>query len=278
VSGKSAGHPPVSPGPREVDRRLLDTLAAHDGPAGICPAVPRLAGLLGVSESSVHRALRRLVSGGLVERIQVFERDDDLEWKRRGRRTSHARRQTSNTYRLTPGSQGKVDIDTPPGVSPFRETAAQTPVSGVAVDTPVVKESEASTVSRGGGAADTSVSLVSPEPVEISIEPPASALLARSPSKTAILATLAGAFGKDEVEVLSVSPNDGAATDYTTARGRVIDLAGGKRPESKQAVADLHQAVEELDRHTCRWLNGGSERCTRDRPCGRHTRRRRPER
>jgi hypothetical protein len=38
----------------------------------------------------------------------------------------------------------------------------------------------------------------------------------------------------------------------------------------------LHQAVAQLDRHSCRRANGGSERCTPGRPCGRHARRRRP--
>jgi hypothetical protein len=113
------------------------------------------------------------------------------------------------------------------------------------------------------------------EPIEIAVEPPASALLDHPPSKAAILATLAAAFG--QVDLLSVFPNDRPATAYTTARGRAIDLEGGKRPEGKRAVADLQQAVDELDRHTCRRVNGGTERCTRERPCGRHTRRRRVE-
>jgi DNA-binding Lrp family transcriptional regulator len=251
MSRKPAAQTPVSGDLRDVDRRLLDTLAAHDGSAGICPAVPRLAGLLGVSESSVHRALRRLVAAGLVERVAVFERDDDLEWKRRDRRSSHARRQTSNTYRLTPGSEGLAEIDTPPGVRPFRETPAQTPVPGVEADTPVVEEG--SRVSGVGSYYPT-------EPIEIAVEPPASALLDHDPSAAEVLATLRANFG--DVQVLS------GPTTYRTARGRVIDLAAC-------SVEDLHRAVDQLDRHTCRRANGGTERCTPERPCGRHARRRR---
>jgi hypothetical protein len=85
----------------ELHRRLLDVLAAHDGPAGICPSVPRLAALVGRSRRHVRRVLAELEAAGLVKRVPVFERDDDLEWKRRGRRSSHPRRQTSNTYRMS---------------------------------------------------------------------------------------------------------------------------------------------------------------------------------
>jgi Helix-turn-helix domain len=123
-NGEGAAQTPVS---RGLDRRLLDTLAAHDGPAGICPSIPRLAALLDVSDSSIHRALRRLVAAGQLVRVAVFERDDDLEWKRRDRRTSHARRQTSNTYRLTPGSQGLAEIDTPPGCQPVSGNRSSDP-------------------------------------------------------------------------------------------------------------------------------------------------------
>ena len=103
-----AAQTPVSRGAKllPVDWRLLDVLAAHRGHAGIYPGVPRLVDALKVSDSTVHRSLRRLVAAGLVERIPVFERDDDPEWQRRGHRPSHPRRQTSNSYRLasvTPG-------------------------------------------------------------------------------------------------------------------------------------------------------------------------------
>jgi DNA-binding transcriptional ArsR family regulator len=89
-----------------VDWRLFDVLAAHRGRAGIYPAVPRLVDALKVSDSTVHRSLRRLAAAGLVERIPVFERDDDPEWQRRGHRTRHAKRQTSNSYRRAPVSRG----------------------------------------------------------------------------------------------------------------------------------------------------------------------------
>lgn len=92
-----------------------------------------------------------------------------------------------------------------------------------------------------------------------------------------ILDQLRGQLG--DVEVLSVTANDRPATDYTTARGRTIDLAGGDKPSGRQAVQDLHQAVDELDRDTCHRVNGnGTERCTAEQNCGRHTARRRAAR
>jgi len=108
------------------------------------------------------------------------------------------------------------------------------------------------------------------EPIEIAVEPPEHALLKRAPSERQLLATLTEAFG--DVEILSVAANDRPATDYKTTRGRTIDLTGGEKPEGKQAVRDLRQALGELIDHTCR---SGTERCTADQKCGRHTRRRR---
>jgi hypothetical protein len=119
-----------------------------------------------------------------------------------------------------------------------------------------------------GSTDEDEVALTPPEPVEVSIEPPASVLLDHNPTASEILATLRGAFG--EVEVLGVVPNDRPATAYTTTRGRVIDLTGGKRPEGKQSTVDLHQAVDELQRQTC--VNGP---CRPGKPCRRHTPRRR---
>jgi hypothetical protein len=76
-----------------------------------------------------------------------------------------------------------------------------------------------------------------------------------------ILATLGGTLG--DVQVLS-----GPAV-YRMARGRVIDLATAP-------TSDLHKALQQLDKHTCRRVNGnGTERCTAEQKCGRHTQRRR---
>jgi hypothetical protein len=99
------------------------------------------------------------------------------------------------------------------------------------------------------------------EPVEIAVEPPAALQLDHDPSLAEVLGTLGRAFGP--VQVLA-----GPAT-YRTARGRVIDLASGP-------TSDLHQAIDQLQRHTCWRRKGGSERCTPRRPCGRHARRARP--
>jgi DNA-binding transcriptional MocR family regulator len=88
-----------------LDHQILGLLAAHDGPAGICPSLARVADKLGVSRRHVRRRLAELEAAGLVERVAVFERDDDPEWQRRGRRPSHPRRQTSNSYRLSGSSE-----------------------------------------------------------------------------------------------------------------------------------------------------------------------------
>jgi hypothetical protein len=263
---KTPAQTPVSRPTDELDRRLLATLAAHEGPAGICPRVPRLAALLEVSESTLHRALRRLIHAGQLERIPVFERDDDPEWQRRGHRGSRPRRQTTNSYRLTPA----------PGVTASRETSAQTPVSPESV-TPLEGKEPAD-----GGYQGSRDGEYEPAPRE-SIEVAAVLEVGRQHEPSwaelrldgdGILDRLRGQL--DDVEVLSVVANDRPPTDYRTARGRVIDLTGGKRPEGKQAVRDLHQALDELVDHTCRRVNGnGTERCTPDQNCGRHTARRR---
>jgi hypothetical protein len=101
-----------------IDRRLLDLLAAHQGPAGICPTMTRLAGLVGVTRRYVRERLATLEAAGLVERVAVFERDDDLEWKRRraaGFAGERPRRQTSNAYRLTGAA---TPVPTPLGTGP----------------------------------------------------------------------------------------------------------------------------------------------------------------
>jgi hypothetical protein len=263
VKRESAAQTPVSRSTDELDRRLLAALAAHEGPAGICPRVPRLAALLTVSESTLHRALRRLVDAGQLERLPVFECDDDPEWRRRGHQPSHPRRQTSNSYRLlvTPGSatlNPGSRLTPGPGVTASEEPAAQTPVSQNFV-TPLEGKEGA-----GGGyqRIDEDESALSPaESIEIAIEPPAALQLDHDPSLTEVLATLGRAFGP--VQVLT-----GPAT-YRTARGRLIDLAASP-------ASDLHQAVDQLQRHTCRRRNGGAERCVPGRPCGRHARRARP--
>jgi DNA-binding transcriptional ArsR family regulator len=244
VSGKRPAHTPVSRSTDELDRRLRETLAAHQGPAGICPTVPRLAGLLGVSVSTVQRSLRRLVAAGLVERVAVHELPDDPEWQRRGHRISHKGRQTSNSYRLlvTPG----------PGVTASEGTAGQTPVSPDFV-TPLEGKEQA-----GGGYQGSTdegeAALIPAGPVEIDLDVPAALLLAHDPGVTEILGTLGRAFG--EVLVL-----EGPAT-YRTARGRVVDLATA-------SADDLDIAVEQLRRHTC---NGGH--CRDGEPCRRHAPRR----
>jgi hypothetical protein len=243
VSGKRPAQTPVS---RPVDWRLVDTLAAHQGPAGIYPTVPRLADRLHVSVSTVQRALRRLVAAGVVERVAVFELPDDPEWQRRGHRMSHKGRQTSNSYRLavTPG----------PGVTASEEIAAQTPVSPDFV-TPLEGKEPADGGYQGSTDEDEQ-DLIAPEPVELDLDVPEALQLDHPPDIPEILAVVTGGFG--DVQVLT-----GPAT-YRTARGRLIDLATGP-------TKDLHRAVDQLQRHTC--VNGV---CQPGKPCRRHTSRRRP--
>lgn len=244
MRGKRPAHTPVSPSTDELDRRLLATLAAHQGPAGICPTVPRLARLLDVSVSTVQRSLRRLVAAGLVERIAVHELPDDLEWQRREHRISHKGRQTSNSYRLlvTPG----------PGVTALEETAAQTPVSPDFA-TPLEGKEQADGGYQGSRDEDEA-SLIPPAPVEIDLAVPVALQLDHDPGVSEVLDALGRAFG--EVLVL-----EGPAT-YRTARGRLIDLA-------TCSADDLDLAVKQLRGHTC--INGA---CRPDQPCRRHTPRR----
>ena len=81
--GNRPAHTPGARWTHDLDQRLLGTLAAHQGPAGICPRIPRLARLLGVHVSTVQRSLRRLETAGCIESISVYEREDDPEWKQR---------------------------------------------------------------------------------------------------------------------------------------------------------------------------------------------------
>ena len=228
-----------------VDWRLFDVLAAHRGRAGIYPAVPRLVDALKVSDSTVHRSLRRLAAAGLVERIPVFERDDDPEWQRRGHRTRHAKRQTSNSYRLASVTPG-------PGVTGSRETPAQTPVSPKSV-TPHEGKEVVQPVSKGGLVEAPRAR----EPVAFSIEPPEAAMLDHPPDVGELLDVIGRSFG--EVLIL-----EGPAT-YRTARGRLLDLEDGP-------LEDFHRAVDQLDRDTC--SHHGSP-CQAGHRCLRHSRRNR---
>jgi hypothetical protein len=249
-----------------VDWRLLERLGAY-GPHGIWPAVPELARKLGVSDRTVQRALARLEAAGRVERVAVFERDEDPEWLKRGRPISHARRQTSNTYRLAVDARLAVTPEvaatcceqdgaprvTGPGDTTFdrlsRVSTAHTPVTRPETDssrvTPGTRVSSSSGACRYQGPS---------EPIEITIEPPRSTLLDHDPTVAEVLAALRGGFG--DVEVLSWPP-----APYPTARGRLVTLTG----------RDFHRAVDQLNRDTC--MHGG---CRPRQPCRRHRRRTAP--
>ena len=156
-----------------VDWRLLERLAGY-GPHGIWPAVPELAAKLRTSDRTVQRSLGRLEAASRVERVATFERPDDPEWQRRGRRTSHRNRQTTNSYRVTgPGDTtiGRISDN----------AAAQTPVTR--------PESDESRVTPR-----TTVSSSSGECRD------------QGPGRSAILTALEQAFGP--VRVLAEWPND----------------------------------------------------------------------
>jgi DNA-binding Lrp family transcriptional regulator len=243
----------------ELDRRLLDTLAAHDGPAGICPRVPRLAKLLGVSVSTIQRSLGRLEAAGLVERIPVYERDDDLEWKQRqaaGFTGEAPRRQTSNSYRVTPG----------PGVTPKAETAGHPPVSRLVRDTP--ERGDLSTPPVGGTTpahddgdsnGDTGVEFTRVDLTGADVD-----RLDRAPGVGKILSTITAGLG--DARVLEVRWNDGRHPAYPIRGGREVDLEAC-------SAEDLHRALDQLDRDTC-WdgpcPKGCSSRCPARCPPGDH--------
>jgi hypothetical protein len=99
----SAGKPPgsVGSGPgataalSDVDHAILRQLERDpDAPES------KLAASAGVTVRWVRVRLARMESLGLLERIPVFERDDDPHWKARGRRSQYPGQQSSNHYRL----------------------------------------------------------------------------------------------------------------------------------------------------------------------------------
>jgi hypothetical protein len=260
-----------------IDDRILDMLAAHDGPVGICPSIPRLGALLGVSGRYVRQRLAALEQAGLVERVPVFERHDDPEWRSRGRRSSHPGRQTSSSYRVR-------QFRRPPGTptNPVGNEDAQVNPPGLAIPDSLVSSALEEKEPAGGGYQGVDEGEQAPALHEPAVVPavlevgdqhePSWANLGLDAD--GILERLRAQLG--DVEALRVAEHGRSATDYRTARGRVIDLTGGTRPTSRQAIQDLHQAVDELDSHTCRRVNGnGTERCLPGRPCGRHTPRRR---
>ncbi len=227
----------------DLDRRLLDALAAHQGPGGIYPTVGRLADVVGCSRRHARRRLAVLESEGLVERVAVHERPDDPEWARRGRRGQGRGRRTSNSYGLAGGPLGHAPAAAPvdvlgPRTSTNRESAAQ-PLGHAPGDVLARSVSEATTVSR-----DT-IGAASLEPIEFAVEPPAALQRGRDPSQAEIMATLEQGFGSAEVE--QVYPNQLARTP-----------------------AAFHQAADRLGRATC-WSE--TDRCQPGYRCRRHTRR-----
>lgn len=257
---ESAGQPPGT-GYRwlPIDDRILDALAAHDGPAGICPGIPRIGQLLGVSPRYVRQRLAALESAGIVQRIQVFERGDDPEWQSRGHHSSHLGRQTSSSYRLL---QFRGPPGTPTKLVGKAEAQVNPPELAV-TDSPVSSALEGKEPAGGGykGEREEGERESAPrEPIEIAVEPPEHALLDHDPDMSEIMATLGHTFG--DVQVL-----EGPAA-YRMTKKRVIDLATA-------STSDLHKALEQLDKHTCLSWRDGSERCTPDQPCERHTARRR---
>jgi len=273
IGGKTPAQTPVSRPTDELDRRLLATLAAHEGPAGICPRIPRLAALLGVSESTLHRALRRLVAAGQLERIAVFERDDDPEWQRRGHQGSRPRRQTTNSYRLlvTPGSatlNPRLRLTPAPGVTASEETAAQTPVSPDFV-TPLEGKEPADGGYKGVDEGEHELA-----PIDIAVvldvggqhEPSWADLHL---DRDQILGQLRGQLG--EVQVLGTVSNDDPERDaklsalHANGTPQATPRWSNRRPSYKPAgkdtrrlplagdLEDFHAAIDALDDDTVHW-------------------------
>jgi hypothetical protein len=246
---ETAAQTPVTQGKLDdLDGRLLDMLAAHHGRSGIHPGVPRLAQLLGVSVRTVQRRLAGLETAGYVRRVAVHEAPDDAEWQRRGHRSSHPGRQTSNTYQLSTLSPG-------PGDTRQAGTAGQTPVTRETVS-PLEEKDQVQPVREGGlGEAPRAR-----DPLDVGQQRPLERL-DYDPTRGEVLAALEAGLGP--VEVLGEWPNDEPPDHptYQTARGRRLELAG--------PLADFQAAVDQLDRDTC--MDGG---CQPGQPCRRHTRRR----
>jgi len=118
-------------------------------------------------------------------------------------------------------------------------------------------------VAEGGGEySSPTVRGVAPEPVEITVDPPESAMLGHDPSPAEVLATLTAVFGPVQVERWPEGLEPSPPT-YRTARGRMID------PEHA-SLEDFRRAVDQLDRDTC----AEGERCDPENRCRRHTPRR----
>lgn len=99
----SAGKPPgsVGGGPgataalSDVDQAILRVLERDpDAPES------KMAAAAGVTVRWVRVRLARMEQLGILERIPVFERNDDPNWKARNRRPEFYGQQTSNHYRL----------------------------------------------------------------------------------------------------------------------------------------------------------------------------------
>lgn len=132
----------------DLDRRILAVLGGYD-PARVWPSLRTIAQRAGASTRHTRRRLAELEALGEVERVPVFERSSDAEWRRRGARPSNPGRQTSNTYRLPSKSRQcppppDMASDNPPAQPPGHEKA----MSGGR------EVSEAEAVSKAGVADD----------------------------------------------------------------------------------------------------------------------------
>jgi hypothetical protein len=108
---------------------------------------------------------------------------------------------------------------------------------------------------------------VGPEPIEITVEPPESAMLDYDPSPAEVLGTLTAAFGLVQVERWPEG-HEPSPPAYPIGRGRVIDL-------EHASLEDLRRAVDQLiDQDWCK-IDG--DRCDPEHgySCRRHSWRKR---
>jgi DNA-binding transcriptional ArsR family regulator len=240
----------------ELDQRILDLLGVYQTAAGAWPRLRTLAERLGVSRRHVRRRLAQLETAGYVTRQTTLERGDDPGWAVRGLDSRAPGRQTSNLYRLDHvlGPLGHAEMQKTSSTPRTRPESC--PTGKPSTDHLPV---EGQGVAHDGGedgdvlGVDAEVELAAApavEPRKVVLDPAQCDTWNHDPTEPELRGVLAAAFGDGaKVEVI---PHP----TYTTARGRVIDL-------ETCSVDDMHQALDQLERHTC--SNG--DRCV---PCPRH--------
>jgi hypothetical protein len=144
-------------------------------------------------------------------------------------RVQASRRPVQGSNRTRFGGNLYVLVEVPQQATPeSSETAAQVNRQ----EDPVACLNKEKPVAEGGGEYSfPTVRGVAPDPVEMTVEPPESAMLGHDPSPTEVLATLTAVFGPVQVK-RRPERHEPSPPTYRTARGRVAPrssaLAGGR--------------------------------------------------